>query len=97
MSDLVESPVTRLMPSTALRGHLRHPCYACGACMVVPDQNAAAQTVEDGDIWACGSCGAPHEYYLVFARGQRAAMVRLLRGVHVRAGYEPTIGEHLRR
>lgn len=80
-------------------GHYRHVCLrpGCGWVMVVPDDATpgAPSYLCEGQIWGCGRCGAPHEYYLVLNRGVRSAGVRLLVGEHVRGSAEPAVTEFL--
>lgn len=81
-------------------GTFRHQCLMkCGNTLVVPDRNTpgAKERLEDGDIWRCKVCGALHEYYLAHGRGFTDAIVRLLKGQHKRAGYEPKIDEFMEK
>lgn len=97
MSVLLETPTRRLFaPAAVFGGRYRHDCHAgCGQVMVVPDPatEGAPERLEEGQIWACGTCGALHEYYLAYTPGVRNACVRLLKGIHRRERGEPAIGE----
>lgn len=86
-----------LAPEAVFGGHCRHLCYAdCGNPMTVPNPNAPGpDKLEDGQIWQCNRCGALHEYYMAFAAGSRWAVIRLLRGPHVREAGEPRIDEFM--
>lgn len=99
MADLVDTDKTRVFPtSEVFSGTFTHDCMAkCGNRMTVPDRNTpgAPERLEDGQIWICRTCGAMHEYYLALSRSSRGAIVRLLKGLHVREGFEPPAGEFI--
>lgn len=87
-------------PSEVFGGTFRHACLnKCGNNLVVPDRETpgAPQRLEDGQIWRCRTCGALHEYYLARGRGFTDAIVRLLKGIHQRQGYEPKIDEFMEK
>jgi hypothetical protein len=91
---------TRVHPPSEFVGTFRHACLAkCGQIMIVPDRSTpgAPERLEDGQIWRCGTCGALHEYYLAFGKGERAAIVRLLKGLHVRSSAEPRVDEFMEK
>lgn len=101
MADLGETNKTRLYsPSEVFTGTFTHLCMAkCGNTMRVPNPNqeGAKRHIDDGDIWTCNRCGAKHEYYMVYRAGVRAAQVKLLKGLDIRSGAEPTIGEFVKK
>lgn len=65
--------------------------------MVVPDPatEGAPEVLTEGQIWACGRCGANHEYYVAYQGGSRYGMVRLLLGEHRRGPGEPVVTEFM--
>jgi hypothetical protein len=65
--------------------------------MVVPDRETpgAPEILTEGQIWACGRCGANHEYYIRYEGPIRNGCVRLLLGNGDRDRGEPTVTEFM--
>ena len=85
-------------------GTYRHQCLAgmsginpCTNVMVVPDPETpgAPKVLTEGQVWACASCGARHEYYIIRRGGVREGCVKLLHGVDRRGADEPTVTEFM--
>lgn len=81
----------RVLPPIVWGQGYAQPCLTeCGNVLGI-------DCLEDGQIWACATCGAAHEFYSAFVSGPggrvKFGMVRLLVGVQRRASGEPGEGE----